>query len=82
MRTTVDVPDELYHAAKVTAAQRRITMRELFLSGLKCVMAAPAESSPSDVLRNEGFLDALDASNSEPVHPLGRRELYEERIRP
>ena len=34
MKTTIDVPDKLLHQAKVVAAQRRITLRELMLTGL------------------------------------------------
>jgi len=34
VKTTIDVPDKLLHQAKVVAAQRRITLRELILTGL------------------------------------------------
>ena len=34
MKTTIDVPDKLLRQAKVVAAQRRITLRELMLTGL------------------------------------------------
>jgi len=34
MKTTIDVPEKLLHQAKVVAAQRRITLRELMLTGL------------------------------------------------
>lgn len=38
MRTTVDIPDELYRAIKITAAERSTTVRELVLEGLETVM--------------------------------------------
>ena len=38
MRTTVDIPDEIYRAVKVLAAERGITVRELVLEGLETVM--------------------------------------------
>ncbi|MGO9324400.1 MAG: ribbon-helix-helix domain-containing protein [Terracidiphilus sp.] len=38
MRTTVDIPDEVYKAVKVLAAQRGTTVRELVLEGLETVM--------------------------------------------
>ena len=34
VKTTIDVPDELLHRAKVVAAQRRTTLRELVVRGL------------------------------------------------
>ena len=33
MKTTIDVPDAVLHRAKVLAAQRRTTLRELVLAG-------------------------------------------------
>jgi hypothetical protein len=38
MRTTVDIPDDLYRAVKVMAAERGSTVRELVLEGLEAVM--------------------------------------------
>jgi hypothetical protein len=44
MKTTIDLPDEILHRAKVVAAQRRTTLKELFLSGLELVMKSDAEA--------------------------------------
>ena len=38
MRTTVDIPDEVYKAVKVLAAEHGATVRELVLEGLETVM--------------------------------------------
>jgi hypothetical protein len=38
MRTTVDIPDEVYREVKVMAAQQGVTVRELVLDGLERVM--------------------------------------------
>ena len=38
MRTTVDIPDEVFRAVKVMAAEQGATVRELVLEGLKTVM--------------------------------------------
>ncbi|NBT47587.1 MAG: hypothetical protein EBT07_07170 [Actinobacteria bacterium] len=38
MKTTIDVPEDLLHRAKVVAAQRRTTLRELVLTGLDEVL--------------------------------------------
>ena len=35
MKTTIDLPEEVLHRAKIVAAQRRMTLKELFLSGLE-----------------------------------------------
>lgn len=34
MKTTIDIPDDLLHRAKVAAAQQRTTLRELVTKGL------------------------------------------------
>ena len=38
MRTTVDIPDEVYKSVKILAAERGTTVRELVLEGLETVM--------------------------------------------
>jgi len=38
MRTTVDIPDDMYRSVKVLAAERDTTVRELVLEGLQTVM--------------------------------------------
>jgi len=43
MKTTIDLPDEILHRAKVVAAQRRTSLKELFLSGLEMALKADAE---------------------------------------
>ncbi len=44
MKTTIDLPDEILHRAKVAAAQRRTTLKELVLAGLEHVLNPVAES--------------------------------------
>jgi hypothetical protein len=34
MKTTIDLPEEILHRAKIVAAQRRTTLKELVISGL------------------------------------------------
>ena len=38
MRTTVDIPDEMFRKVKVMAAEQGATVRELVLEGLEMVM--------------------------------------------
>jgi hypothetical protein len=41
MRTTADIPDEVYRAIKVLAAERGATARELMLHGVEIVRRQP-----------------------------------------
>ena len=45
MKTTIDLPDEILHRAKVVAAQRSTTLKQLFISGLELVMKADRVSA-------------------------------------
>ena len=38
MKTTIDLPENLLHRAKVTAAQRKTTLRDLVATGLDWVI--------------------------------------------
>jgi hypothetical protein len=42
MKTTIDLPDDLLHRAKVAAAQRKTTLRELVQTGLIWVLRPEA----------------------------------------
>lgn len=56
MRTTVDIPDDVYRAVKVLAAERGTTVRELVLEGLEIVRARKLarRDSESPETRNTG----------------------------
>jgi hypothetical protein len=45
MKTTIDLPDDLLHRAKVAAAQRKTTLKELVETGLGWVLRADAGSA-------------------------------------
>lgn len=78
MKTTIDLPDDLLTKAKIVAATRRTTLRELVLQGLKLVTEAPAEEERQQreaELRD--LLKAMRASNTEPMVPLTREEIHE-----
>jgi hypothetical protein len=78
MRTTIDVPDDLLHRAKVVAAQRKQTLRELVLQGLDYVTRHPvADPEIERSARGKKLLAALQASNTEPMVPLTREEIYD-----
>ena len=44
MKTTIDLPEDLLHRAKIVAAQRRTTLKELVVAGLDWAVRSDAES--------------------------------------
>jgi len=78
MKTTIDLPEEMLHQAKVVAAQRKTTLKELVMQGLTLV----TEDRPDQAKRQhqdlaERLIAGLQANNTEPLHPLKREEIYE-----
>jgi len=62
MRTTIDIPDDLFKAAKLHAVQVETTLRELVIEGLKSQLqksAVPREHIQFPILhsKNPGTLD-------------------------
>jgi hypothetical protein len=78
MKTTIDLPDELFREAKVLAARRNTTFRELVIEGLLGVKEQ-SEKLASEDRRAKGarLLAALQAQNTEPMVPLKREEIYD-----
>ena len=73
MKTTIDLPDELLHRAKIVAAQQKTTLRELVLLGIQTVissgMAVPrAGNDLSDALAK--------GHNTQPAVRLRCEEIY------
>ncbi len=78
MKTTIDVPEEVLVKAKVFAAARRTTLRELVVQGLKQVMDAPlADEEKQRKAAIRRLLKAMQAGNTEPMVPLKREEIYD-----
>jgi len=79
MKTTIDFPDDLLHRAKILAAERRTTLRELVVSGLeKMTSGAEDESKEKERKKNiKRLLKAMRATNTEPMQPLTREEIHE-----
>jgi hypothetical protein len=80
MKTTVEVPDDLYRRAKAEAALRGRKLKDLIEEGLRLVLEAPRKSrrhpSLAGLMKNaRGSIDsgAPDlASNPEHLAGLGR----------
>jgi hypothetical protein len=78
MKTTIDLPEEILVRAKVVAAERRTTLRELVVEGLKRVTETPSlhELKKRQATMRQ-LLKDMQASNTEPMVPLKREEIYD-----
>ena len=78
MKTTVDLPDELVHQAKIVAAQRKTTLKALVLQGLHHAINHPA-TDPKSTRKNKlkRALKQMRASNSNPMKPLKRETIHD-----
>ncbi len=80
MKTTVEVPDDLYRQAKAEAALRGRKLKDLIEEGLRLVLEAPRKTRPKPGLadlmkRAQGMIDSgvSDlASNPEHLKGFGR----------
>jgi hypothetical protein len=80
MKTTIELPDDIFLKAKVLAAERRTTLKELVVQGLKLITdAPPANETKKRKAAMKRLLKAMQASNTEPMAPMSREEIYAER---
>jgi hypothetical protein len=80
MKTTLVVPDALYRQAKLRAAARNVTLRDLFVSGLQRELAAPAAGAePAAVAELAAVYTQTDRRRRQPgsVGSLQRDTLHE-----
>ena len=78
MKTTIDLPEDILHRAKIVAAQRKTTLRELVCQGLDYTLRHPSPKPEDD--RKVAFkklLKRMRAGNTEPMKPLKRSEIYD-----
>ncbi|MEI8309716.1 MAG: hypothetical protein WCH98_03065 [Verrucomicrobiota bacterium] len=59
MKTTIELPDALIHQAKVLAAERRVTLRELVLQGLEQVLSEKQSTARSRARKLFAEMDRL-----------------------
>jgi len=71
MKTTIELPDALLHQAKVTSAQRGVTLKHLFIEGLEYVIGKQSSSKSIQLTHEESKIYQLDA---EGVPVLQKRE--------
>ena len=79
MKTTIDLPEELLHRAKISAAQRKTTLRELVVQGLEYAMSHSCpdpESARKE--RAKQLIEALSGIRiTEPVGTFNREEVHD-----
>jgi hypothetical protein len=73
MKTTVDLPDEILHRAKVAAAERRTTLKALIVAGLDQVLRSTAQASDA----RAAALDRLHKGLPLTGKPLSRDQAHE-----
>jgi len=76
MKTTIDFPDQLLHQAKIIAAERQTTLRELVVRGLESSLKDKSDEIAERKQKRKMLLKALQANNTEPMVPLTRDEIY------
>ena len=62
MKTTIDIPDDLFRKAKATAALRGMSMRQFVAEALRGKIQSPSEASPANTppwMRGFGALSDL-----------------------
>lgn len=79
MKTTIDFPDDLLHRAKILAAERRTTLRELVVAGLEKMTSGEDDEAKEKERKKKikCLLKAKRATNTEPMQPLAREEIYD-----
>lgn len=74
MKTTIDLPDDLLRRAKILAAERQSTLKDLVVAGLSLVL-----KSESATGRRAEAIERLKKGLPLGGRPLGRQESHERR---
>lgn len=78
MKTTIDLPEDLFLKAKVLAAERGTTLRDIMTQALQQWMRTPTQDEEKKRKATmKRLLKAMQASNREPMKPLKRDEIYD-----
>jgi len=78
MKTTIELPDDLFLKVKVLAAERRTTLKDIVVQSLQMFTRSPAElDEKKRKAMVKRLLKAMQASNTEPMVPLTREEIYD-----
>jgi len=78
MRTTLDIPDEVFKSAKLKAVQEGMAFKDLVTRALKRDLAASTIDVNARRQRADRLFAALNqARNAQPVGRLNRDELHD-----
>lgn len=79
MKTTIDFPEEILHRAKIVAAQRKTTFRELVIGGLvHSLDSPPKDEEARRTERATRLITALSKGrNTDPIGPMNRDEIHD-----
>jgi hypothetical protein len=78
MKTTIELPDNLVLKIKVLAAERNTTLKDIVIQSLQLFTRSPAEMEEKKrKAMVKRLLKAMQASNTEPMLPLTREEIYD-----
>ena len=78
MKTTIDLPDDIFFKAKLMATERRTTLKDIMVQALQMFTRTPAvEEEKNRKASMKRLLKAMQASNTEPMVPLKREEIYD-----
>lgn len=78
MKTTIELPDDVFRKAKILAAERRMTFKDVVIEGLKLVTKTrPEADQKARKVALKRLLKAMQASNTVPMVPLTREEIYD-----
>ena len=75
MKTTLELPDDLYQQVKIRAAQQNRRVKDLVSDGLRLLLGTPAQGQPDGATEEQRLvLRALEEIRRSPPSPPGRKE--------
>lgn len=80
MKTNIELPDEIFLKAKLLAAERRTTVNDVLFQALERFISSPSETrEKASMSELKHLLKVMQATNTEPMVPMTREELYANR---
>jgi len=78
MKTTIELPDETFRKAKVLAAERRTTLKEVVTEALDRFLESSGGNTERTRKANlKRLLADMQAANTAPMVPLSREEAHD-----
>lgn len=78
MKTTIELPDEIFRKAKVAAAERHTTLKDLMTEALdRFLSSSEVDSAKNRKATLTRLLGEMKASNTEPMRPLSREQTHD-----